>query len=178
MIAAGDAATGPGPGRPADATTPAVTDPAEPAEPPAGPLDNLVTALVALALGIAAVVGAAALGAGTPAAPGPGTWPLLVGVVLTVLSAVLAARARSTTDAERFGRSSWQVVFGVATMVAFVAVIGTIGFEIPAALLTFVWLRFLGRESWRLSIITSVLVVVALYLVFVAALSIRIPHLL
>jgi hypothetical protein len=97
--------------------------------------------------------------------------------VLTALSAVLAARARSTTDAERFGRSSWQVVFAVATMVAFVALIGTIGFEVPAALLTFVWLRFLGHEGWRLSIITSVLVVVVLYLVFVAALAVRIPHL-
>jgi hypothetical protein len=182
VIAAGDAATGPGPDRPADATAHPAPDAdaavAEPDEPPAGPLDNLLTAVVALALGIAAVVGATALGVGTPAAPGPGTWPLLVGVVLTVLSAVLAARAGSTTDAERFGRSSWQVVFGVATMVGFVAVIGTIGFEIPAALLTFVWLRFLGRESWRLSIITSVLVVVALYLVFVVALSVRIPHLL
>ena len=82
MTAAGDA-------------TPVVTGPVEPEEPPAGPLDNLVTALVALGLGIAAVVGATALGVGSPAAPGPGTWPLLVGVVLTALSAVLAARARS-----------------------------------------------------------------------------------
>jgi len=164
VTAAGDAA-------------PAVPGPVEPDEPPAGPLDNLVTALVALALGVAAVVGATALGVGSPAAPGPGTWPLLVGVVLTALSAVLAARARSTTDAERFGRSSWQVVFAVATMVAFVALIGTIGFEIPAVLLTFVWLRFLGHEGWRLSVITSVLVVVVLYLVFVAALAVRIPHL-
>jgi hypothetical protein len=156
---------------------PAESAAAEPEEPPAGPLDNLITAVVALALGIAAVFGALALGAGTPAQPGPGTWPLLVGVVLTVLSAVLAVRARHTTDAERFTGASWQVLFAVATMVGFVAVIGTIGFEIPAVLLTFVWLRFLGRESWRLSIITSVAVVVALYLVFVAALSVRIPHL-
>ena len=149
----------------------------EPAEAPAGPLDNLVTAVIALAVGIAAVLGALALGVGSPAQPGPGTWPLLVGIVLTVLSAVLALRARHTTDAERFTRASWQVVFAVATMVGFVAVIGSIGFEIPAALLTFVWLRFLGGESWRLSVVTSVVVVVALYLVFVAALSVRIPHL-
>ena len=62
-------------------------------------------------------------------------------------------------------------------MVAFVAVIDTIGFEIPSLLLAFVWLRFLGRESWRSSIVTSLCVVVAFYLVFVAALSVPIPHL-
>ena len=52
-----------------------------------------------------------------------------------------------------------------------------IGFEIPAALLCFVWLRFLGRESWRMSVITSLAVVAGFYLVFVAALAVPIPHL-
>jgi putative tricarboxylic transport membrane protein len=55
--------------------------------------------------------------------------------------------------------------------------IEVIGFEIPAAVLCFVWLRFLGRESWRMSIITSLAVVVGFYLVFVAALAVPIPHL-
>ena len=73
--------------------------------------------------------------------------------------------------------ASWLVVAGLATMVGFVAVIGVIGFEIPAALLAFVWLRVLGHEGWRTSIVTSLAVVVAFYLIFVAALSVPIPHL-
>ena len=52
-----------------------------------------------------------------------------------------------------------------------------VGFEIPAVLLCFVWLRFLGREGWRMSVITSFAVVAGFYLVFVAALSVPIPHL-
>jgi hypothetical protein len=139
-------------------------------------VSNLVAAAAVLAIGIAGVVGSLALGVGTPSAPGPGTWPLLASAALVVLAVVLAATARSTHDAERFTRSTWQVVFGLLTMVVFVAVIGVIGFEIPAAVLTFVWLRFLGRESWRLSLIVSVGVVVAFYLIFVVALSVRIPH--
>ena len=62
-------------------------------------------------------------------------------------------------------------------MIVFVALISVIGFEIPSALLAFVWLRFLGGESWRTSAVTSIGVVVAFYLVFVAALSVPIPHL-
>ena len=62
-------------------------------------------------------------------------------------------------------------------LVAFVVLIPVIGFEIPAALLAFVWLRFLGQESWRSSIVTTLAVVVAFYLIFVAALAVPIPHL-
>jgi hypothetical protein len=40
----------------------------------------------------------------------------------------------------------------------------------------FVWLRFLGRESWRLSIITSLATVVVFYIVFVGLLAVPIPH--
>ncbi|MFP5071649.1 tripartite tricarboxylate transporter TctB family protein [Pseudonocardia nantongensis] len=151
--------------------------PEEETAPPAGPVTNLVVAAVVVALGVAAAVGATALGLGTPAEPGPGTWPLIVGVLLLALGATLAGTARRSADAERFTRSSVDVLLGVVTMVVFVGVIGYIGFEIPAALLAFVWLRVLGREGWRLSAITSVAVVVAFYLVFVVGLSVDIPHL-
>ncbi|WP_324278025.1 tripartite tricarboxylate transporter TctB family protein [Blastococcus brunescens] len=136
----------------------------------------MVAALV-VALGAAALVGSLSLGAGSAGNPGSGTWPLILSVLLVVLGVALAATARTTTDAERFSRGSWLVLAGLATMVAFVAVIEGIGFEIPAALLAFVWLRFLGGEGWRSSVITSVGVVAAFYLIFVAALSVPIPHL-
>jgi hypothetical protein len=145
--------------------------------PPAGPISNLVTAVVIAALAVGAIVGSLALGVGSTGQPGPGTWPLLMGVALLVLSVVLAFLARRTTDAERFTRASWQVLAGLVTMILFVSAIGVIGFEIPAALLTFVWLRYLGGESWRLSIVISIAVVVAFYAIFVGALSVRIPHL-
>ncbi len=150
---------------------------AEHRPPPAGIATNRVVAALVVALGAAALVGSLSLGAGSAGNPGSGTWPMILAVVLLVLGGALAATARRSSDAERFSRSSWAVLAGLGTMVVFVAVIGTIGFEIPAALLAFVWLRFLGGESWRTSAITSIGVVVAFYLVFVAALSVPIPHL-
>ncbi|SDD57127.1 Tripartite tricarboxylate transporter TctB family protein [Geodermatophilus telluris] len=145
--------------------------------PPAGPAANVVIALAVVALGAATVAGALGLDVGSPATPGAGTWPFLVGVVLVVLGLALVALARRTADAERFTGASWLVVAGLASMVVFVALIGVIGFEIPAALVVFVWLRFLGHEGWRLSVVTSLAVVAGFYLVFVAALSVPIPHL-
>jgi putative tricarboxylic transport membrane protein len=146
--------------------------------PPIGTLGNATIAVVVVALGVATLLGSVALGVGTAQQPRAGTWPLLIGIVLAVLGAGLLAVARRTADAERFTRASWLVLAGVATMIGFVAVIEVIGFEIPAALLCFVWLRFLGRESWRMSILTSLGTVAGFYLVFVAALAVPIPHLL
>jgi putative tricarboxylic transport membrane protein len=145
--------------------------------PPIGTLGNTVIAVVVIALGVATIAGSVSLGVGTAREPRAGTWPLVVGIVLTVLGVGLLAVVRRTADAERFSRASWLVLVALATMVGFVAVIEVIGFEIPAALLCFVWLRFLGRESWRMSILTSLGVVAGFYLVFVAALAVPIPHL-
>jgi putative tricarboxylic transport membrane protein len=145
--------------------------------PTAGPLSNLLTAVGVLAFGVVALVGSLALGLGTPREPAAGLWPLMISVVIVALGLVLIATRRRTSDAEQFSRNSWLVLAGLATMIVFVAVIGVIGFEIPAALLAFVWLRFLGHESWRMSVVTSVAVVAAFYLLFVAALAVPIPHL-
>lgn len=145
--------------------------------PAAGPLTNLVIAGTVVVLGGLAFAQSLRLGVGTASAPGPGTWPALVGGVLLILGIVLAARFRHTDDAERFGRTGLLVLAAVATMAVFVAVVGTIGFEIPTAVLAFVWLRFLGREGWRTSIAVSVGATVAFYLLFVAALDVSIPHL-
>jgi hypothetical protein len=150
---------------------------AEHRPPPAGPATNVVVAAAVVALGAAALAGSFALGAGTARNPGPGTWPLVISVTMIVLGLALLPVARRTADAERFTRASLQVLVGVLTMVVFVVLLPVIGFEIPAALLAFVWLRFLGGESWRSSIVTSLAAVVGFYLVFVAALSVPIPHL-
>jgi hypothetical protein len=145
--------------------------------PAAGALSNVVTAAVVVVLGAAALLGSWSLGVGTAREPGPGTWPLLVSIVLVVLGVVLLLNFRRVSDAEKFSHGSWLVLAGIATMVVFVGLIDVIGFEIPSALLCFAWLRYLGREGWRMSIITSLGVVVGFYLVFVAALAVPIPHL-
>ncbi|MDP9792386.1 putative membrane protein [Catenuloplanes nepalensis] len=137
---------------------------------------NLAVAGFVTALGAVALAGAIALGTGRPAQPGPGAWPAVLGGALVLLGIALGLRARATDDAERFTRAALPVLAALASMAAFVAVVGVIGFEIPALLLTFAWLRFLGDESWLLSALVSVGLVATLYLLFVAALDVTIPH--
>ncbi|MDQ0821241.1 hypothetical protein QFZ79_003615 [Arthrobacter sp. V4I6] len=145
--------------------------------PHAGPLANVAAGVATASLGIAGVALSVSMGIGTPERPEAGMWPLIISAVMAVLSVALLLFGRKALDAEAFSSSSWQVAAGVGTLIGFVLVIGVTGFEIPTLLLTFFWLRFLGKETWRMSTLLSVIVTGAFYLIFVVALSVPIPHL-
>jgi hypothetical protein len=145
--------------------------------PAAGPMANVASAVVLGVIAVAGVIGSLSLGLGTPSAPRPGMYPFIISVVLLVLVVVLAAVGRGAMGAEKFSRGSWAVFFGAATLLGLVILIPIIGFEIPSAVLTFIWLRFLGKESWRMSIFLSVIIVAAFYAFFVILVGVPLPHL-
>ena len=147
------------------------------APPAAGPVANLAACLVTAGVGVAGAVAAVALGLGTPSRPGAGLWPLAVSVAVVVLSLAQVVVGRRGGDGEKFSRYSWLSLAGLATLLGLVALLPVIGFEIPALLLSLVWMKFLGGESWRSAVLYSVLVVGALYAVFVGALGTNVPHL-
>jgi hypothetical protein len=151
--------------------------PVEDAPPSGGPVANLAVCLVTAGVGAAGVAGAVALGLGTPARPGAGLWPLAIGVAVVVLSLAQVLVGRRGGDGEKFSRYSWLSLAGLATLLGLVALLPVIGFEIPALLLSLVWMRFLGGESWRSAVLYSVVVVGSLYAVFVGALGTNVPHL-
>ena len=146
--------------------------------PPAGgPAYQVVAALVVLALGVAGAWLAYGYGLGSLRRPGPGLWPFIVSGLIVVLAVMLLVLGRHLDDTEKFTRSSILVAVGAATFVALGVLLPVIGFEIPAVLLGIVWLRFLGGESWRSTIVISVLTTAAFYGLFLYALSVPLPHL-
>jgi putative tricarboxylic transport membrane protein len=153
-------------------------DLAEERPPAGGPAYQVVPALVVLVLGLGAAFLAYGYGLGSLRRPGPGLWPFTVSVLIAVLAVVLLVVGRTLDDAEKFTRSSLLVLVGGATFVALGILLPTIGFEIPAILLGIVWLRFLGGESWRSTIVISVATTAAFYVLFLYGLKIPLPHLL
>lgn len=145
--------------------------------PSGGPIYQIVGALVGVAIGIAGAVLSAGYGLGSLREPGPGLWPFVVSVLIAAMSAVLLVVGRGLNDAEAFTRSSVLPVIGIITFVAFGVLMPVIGFEIPALALCVIWLKFLGGESWRNTVIISVVTVTAFYLLFLYGLRIPLPHL-
>jgi len=146
--------------------------------PPAGgPAYQVVGALVALAVGVLGAVLAHGYGLGTLRRPGAGLWPFVVSLLIVVLSVGLLLGGRRLTDSEKFTRASILPVAGIVTFIGLGALMPVIGFEIPSLVLCVVWLRFLGGESWRSTVVVSVLTVAAFYFLFLYGLRIPLPHL-
>ena len=68
-------------------------------------------------------------------------------------------------------------MIGAVTFIAFGLMLPLTGFEIPAVLLCVIWLKFLGGESWRNTIVISVVTVAVFYFLFLYGLRIPLPHL-
>ena len=146
--------------------------------PPAGgPTYQTVGALVGIAIGVGGAVLAYGYGLGSLREPGPGLWPFVVSVLIAGLSLILVVVGRGLSDSEAFTRSSALPVIGVVTFVAFGLLMPVTGFEIPALVLCVTWLRFLGGESWRNTIVISVLTTAAFYFLFLYGQRIPLPHL-
>ena len=146
--------------------------------PPAGgPAYQLVAALVTLSVGLLGAVLAHGYGLGSLRRPGPGLWPMVCSLLVVAFSVVLLVISRRWTDSERFTRSSVLPGVALVTLVVLGFLLPVIGFEIPALLLCVVWLRFLGGESWRSTVVVSVCTVAAFYALFLYGLRIPLPHL-
>ena len=145
--------------------------------PAAGALANAASSLVVLGVGIGAAVLAIMMGVGTPDKPQPGLWPFIISCVMVALGLFQLIAGRHNRDAEKFTRMSSAPLTGLATLAAMVALMPLIGFELPALVLCIIWMRFLGGETWRSTLVVSASVVIAFYGIFVLALGTSIPHL-
>ncbi|WP_457967913.1 tripartite tricarboxylate transporter TctB family protein [Arthrobacter sp. D1-29] len=178
-VAPGGETPGTGPGEVLDDLTPEqlAAQWEEEKPPAAGALANAASSLVVLAVGIGAVVLSVAMGLGTPASPQPGLWPFIISCVMVALGLFQLIVGRRNRDAEKFTRMSTAPLTGLVTLAAMVALMPLIGFEIPALVLCIIWMRFLGGETWRSTLVVSASVVLAFYGIFVLALGTSVPHL-
>ncbi|MGP4016940.1 tripartite tricarboxylate transporter TctB family protein [Saccharopolyspora sp. 5N708] len=137
-------------------------------------LAHRIGGVVALLVGVFFVVQAALLPLGDFARPGPGLWPLLVGLVM-IGAAILVLFTDSGADHEPFAPSARNVAFGVAGLAVFITAFGYLGFILPGLVTFACWLRFLARESWRDSLLLAVVLTVLFYVLFVPVLGVPFP---
>ena len=145
--------------------------------PAAGALANAASSLVVIGVGVGATILSVAMGLGTPDKPQPGLWPFIISLVMVALGVFQLVLGRHNRDAEKFTRMSVAPLTGLVTLAAMVALMPIAGFELPALVLCIIWMRFLGGETWRSTLVVSAVVVAAFYGIFVTALNTSIPHL-
>lgn len=135
---------------------------------------HVLTGAVPLAVGITATAASFSLGVGSLTRPGSGLWPLIVGATLVAGSlGVLLSRPEK---AEPFTADTLRIGAALAALVVFVALFERFGFVLPAGLLLAFWLRWLSRESWRMTLVVTSVAVAGFYVLFVVALGVPFPY--
>lgn len=104
------------------------------------------------------------MGVGSPANPGPGLWPMTVGVLGAALSLILVIKGSSWLPSES-GTYRWTLIIAL-TICGYMILLPVLGFVVTTAILCFVVTRIIGQSGWVTSIATTILAPVLAYIVF------------
>jgi putative tricarboxylic transport membrane protein len=138
-----------------------------------------VTAIAALVFGGLYLLGALQYSRGSLAHPGPGTFPLVIAVVLLLGAAGTALEAFFGRDGEPIawprGWAAVRVVSLAAATGAYAVLLPLVGHPLSGGLLTFIALTIMGlRPWWRALVLAIVLTAVSHYL-FTVLLGVPLP---
>ncbi len=133
-----------------------------------------------LLVGVAVCATSFGLGVLGPSGPDSGFFPLLSGFAIAGGAAVLlASRAHAAAEFDPFfpeQTSAQRVLFVLATMVAMVASLPWIGFNLAGILGMPLLVRIVGRPSWVFSIVFGLIATLAVFFVFGRWLGMSLPR--
>lgn len=139
-------------------------------------LDRVVSGIL-LAVGIAVIYRSWDLQDGTMGV-GPGTFPMLLGLLLTVFSTYLVVfPARRTTGEDGFSTKMILPAAGLfLAVVVYVFLLSWAGFLLSSVVFGVVFLAGVCREPWVKSVVFSMLLSVVAYGIFDYALAVPLPR--
>ncbi len=139
---------------------------------------DFVSGVMFIAIGLAFAIGATTYSFGTSARPGPGYFPLLLGLILTVLGAAVLFKALTieSDGGDPIGRIAWKpLLLILGAVILFGALLPRLGMAITVPIL--IAIASLGGDEfhWKGVLATCVILTVGSYLVFVKGLNLTIP---
>jgi len=141
---------------------------------------NLISALCLGAFGIYVISVAAKLAYVSEVGPGPGFFPLWLGIGLVLFGAGLAFAPRTPAGTREAGKSTisqtaGRALAGWSALMVAVALLGRIGFLLSFVVLTIFLVVVLDRRPALFAVGIGIGLAVAFQLVFVVALDVSLP---
>jgi hypothetical protein len=138
------------------------------------------------AFGVAFAWGATTYNVGTGARMGPGYFPLIVGVLIAIMGALITAKSMivDTEDGEPVGRIAWKpLVFIISANLVFGVLLGglpSIGLPPMGLIVAIYALTFIAglagdKFSLKASAVLATILAIGSYLAFVVALKLQFP---
>jgi len=148
-------------------------------------LGEVIGGLILLSVGAWAIIGGVKLHLGKVSEPQPGFFPFWGGVVLVVLSGILLLQSRAGPckagkagkagkRAESFG-AIWRPMIMIIGLIAYVALLNTLGYLIATLVLSILLLRVLGaKRVWALAL-AALCISLGSYVLFDRLLNVTLP---
>jgi len=141
---------------------------------------ELVAAGLLIALGIFIAAQAWEWPYLTKDGPGPGFFPLWIGLALASLSIVLVALQLKDAVAGKVQvKTDWQgagrALVGWVAVIALAALLKRAGYTVSYALLTIFLIRFVFLRSWKAAVTVGVVSAAAFWILFVKLLRVQLP---
>jgi putative tricarboxylic transport membrane protein len=136
-----------------------------------------------MGVGIAVAINSYKLKLQTLANPGPGLMPFFLGIILSVCSLPIIVRSflAIKKNREQKDESIWsgiehkRIILVMASLVLYWMFLEKVGFLGMTSFLLFILFKTVGSQKWYSALITSVLVVVLVFLAFVVCLQVELP---
>ena len=131
-----------------------------------------------LVVGIVFTVGARNYSLGSSARPGPGYFPLILSVLMTILGAIVIFKALTieTEGGDPIGRVAWKpLIVIVAAIAIFGATITWLGVVVSVPILILISSLAGDEFHWRDVLVNAVVLTVASWLIFIVGLKLTIP---
>jgi len=134
--------------------------------------------LMFIAVGVVFAVGATNYSLGTSARPGPGYFPLGLGVLLAILGCIVTFKALTieSEGGDRIGKIAWRPLLVVlASITVFGFALPTLGMVITIPILI-IMTSFAGDEfNWKGVILSAAILTLFSWVIFVWGLNLTIP---
>jgi hypothetical protein len=134
--------------------------------------------LMFVLLGTAFAWGATSYGFGSPARPGPGSFPFGLGLLLALLGALVLFKSLTieTEDGQKIGAWPWRPLLGIGASVAvFGWALPLLGMAVALPLLVLLSAMAGNEFDWREALVSALVLTLGSWAVFVWALKLTIP---
>ena len=147
---------------------------------------DFYSGIMFMGTGIAFAWGATNYNIGEAGRMGPGYFPFMLGILMTLVGAVVTfnALASKTSSEEKIGKWAWRPLFYViaANVVFGILLAGVRGFGLPAfgmivGIYALTFVASMAQASWKFkpTLILATALAIGSYLVFVLALKLQFP---
>lgn len=117
---------------------------------------------------------------GTLDAPGPGLFPLLIGLAFGLTSLGVVFEGIRNTEKKELelptGKERRTLLIVIAAFVVFSLLLPVLGFSISAPLLLAFYMRVIGHKVWWKCAAFGIVTAVAVYVVFAVLIEVRLPQ--